>query len=187
MKNYRKNINELLLSYKTTNNQLKEQHQEVIFRQNDYNNCLEAQTITQTVSLIIQQQAHNQIAEIVTKCLQTVFGEDSYDFNILFEEKRNRTEARLVFEKNGEYLDPMSASGGGVVDVASFALRLSCLLLVKPQLRRILIMDEPFKFVSSIYRDNIRQLLEELSKELDVQFIMVTHINELVTGNIIRL
>ena len=48
-------------------------------------------------------------------------------------------------------------------------------------------MDEPFKFVSEEYRENVRVLLEQLSKEMSIQFIFVTHIQELVTGKVVKL
>lgn len=145
-----------------------------------------AQQIIQQIAQQIQEQAHNQIASVVTKCLEAVFDEP-YTFRILFEKKRGRTEARLIFERDGMEIDPMTGSGGGVIDVASFALRLSCLMLCKPQLRKILILDEPFKFVSEEYRRQIKLLLEQLSEEMKVQFIIITHINELKTGKIISL
>jgi len=152
----------------------------------------EAQRIVQEIAQRVQQIAHDHIARVVSKCLETIFDEP-YKFILNFERKRGRTEANLIFERDGESVDPLSASGGGVVDVAAFALRLSCLILSKPPLRRFLALDEPFKFVAKLgpegeeYRERIRQLLEELSKELDVQFLMVTHMDELETGHIVRL
>ena len=145
-----------------------------------------AQSIAQLVAQAIQQRAHNQIAGVVSKCLEIVFDEP-YVFKIKFEQKRGRTEAQLVFEREGLEVDPLTASGGGVVDVASFALRLSCLMLSKPKLRRVLIMDEPFKFVSEEYRENVKNMLEQLSHEMGIQLIFVTHIPELVTGKIVRI
>lgn len=146
----------------------------------------EAQKITQLVAQSVQQQAHDRIAGVVSRCLEAVFDEP-YQFRILFEQKRGRTEARLVFEREGLALDPLAASGGGVVDVAAFALRLSCLLLARPPLRRVLLLDEPFKFVSEQYRERVRLMLEKLAEDLDLQIIMVTHIEELKTGTIIDL
>ena len=147
---------------------------------------VEATTLAQTVAQAVQQQAHDQIAGVVSRCLEAVFP-DAYKFVIHFERKRGRTQARLTFERDGMEIDPMEASGGGVVDVASFALRLSCLILHKPPLRRVMVMDEPFRFVSEEYRERIRRLLHELSNEMDVQFILVTHISELKTGTIVEL
>lgn len=146
----------------------------------------EAQVFTQQIAQEIQQKAHARIAAVVSQCLEAVFDEP-YTFKINFEQKRGRTEATLVFERDGMEVDPLTASGGGVVDVAAFALRLSCLMLSRPPVRRMVVLDEPFKFVSEEYRGKVREMLEQLSKELNIQIIMVTHIPELETGTIIRL
>ncbi len=148
--------------------------------------ALEAQKVLQIVAQSVQQQAHDKIAGVVSQCLESVFDEP-YEFKILFEQKRGRTEAKLVFSRNGNECDPLTASGGGPVDVASFALRLSCLLLTRPATRRVLILDEPFKFLSENYRERIRVMLETLSKEMKVQIIMVTHLDELRCGKVIEL
>ena len=84
-------------------------------------------------------------------------------------------------------VDPMDGSGGGVVDVAAFALRVSCLMLSQPPLRRLLVLDEPFKFVSEGFRGRVRKMLETLADEMKLQIVMVTHIRELETGKIIEL
>lgn len=146
----------------------------------------DAQCLLQQIAQGIQENAHKQIAGVVSKCLSIVFDEP-YEFCISFERKRGRTEAALSFKRNNQHVDPMTASGGGVVDVAAFALRLACLSLSRPKLRRVLVMDEPFKFVSEQYRDRVRSMIETLAEEMEVQFIMVTHIPELVCGKVIRL
>jgi len=73
-----------------------------------------------------------------------------------------------------------------VVDVAAFALRLSALMLSRPARRRVVVLDEPFKFVSAGYRDRVRAMLENLAPDLEVQFIFVTHIDELRCGHIVE-
>jgi DNA repair exonuclease SbcCD ATPase subunit len=147
---------------------------------------LSAQQALQEISQAIQQKAHDRIASVVSRCLSAVF-DDPYEFNILFERKRGKTEARLVFVRDGREVDPISSSGGGVVDVASFALRVSSIMLSKPSLSKVVIMDEPFKFVSEVYRERVRDMLEMLSTELKIQFIFVTHMKELKTGTVIEL
>jgi len=164
-------------------------HTEVATRANVASNLAvleQAQGICQAVAQQVQQQAHERIASVVTKSLQAVF-DDPYEFRIHFERKRGRTEARLVFERGGEEIDPMEASGGGPVDVASFALRLSCMMLSRPPIRRLLVLDEPFKFVSPNLRDRVRRLIEGLSEEFGIQIIMVTHMDELRAGEIIEI
>jgi hypothetical protein len=147
---------------------------------------LEAQILLQSLAKLVQEKVHERVASVVSRCLEAVF-EEPYTFRIDFEQKRGRTEARLVFERDGMCVDPLTASGGGVIDVAAFALRLSCLLLIRPPLRRVLIMDEPFRFVSPDLRGRVRSLLQTLSTEMGIQFIIITHMEELVLGQVVRL
>lgn len=146
----------------------------------------EAQTLVTETAREIQQQVHRRISAVVSSCLKAVF-DDPYEFQIAFETKANRTEARIQFIRNGNALDPMSASGGGVVDVAAFALRIACLTLRKPALRKVLILDEPFRFLSAEYRPRVRSLIESLADEFGVQFIIVTHLDEFRCGKVITL
>lgn len=145
-----------------------------------------AHAIAAAVAAEVQRTAHRRIADIVSRSLIAVFDEP-YEFKINFEQKRGKTEARLTFVRDGSEIDPMEASGGGVVDVAAFALRLSCLLLSKPALRRLLVLDEPFRFVSAEYRPRVRALVESLASELDCQFLIVTHQDEFRIGDVIEL
>lgn len=137
----------------------------------------EAQKLLQAVAQTIQQQAHAKIAAVVGRCLSAVWDEP-YEFEVVFEQKRGRTDAKLVFLRDGHQVNPMRQSGGGVVDVASFALRLASLLLARPPRRRVLIADEPFRNLSVEYRSRMREVLGELSREMGVQFILVTHYSE---------
>lgn len=146
----------------------------------------QAHEVCQTVALQVQAQAHENISGVVSRCLTTVF-EEPYTFKLKWERLRGRTEVSMVFERDGVEVDPMGAAGGGVVDVAAFALRLACLMLHKPATRKCMVLDEPFKFVSAGNRHRVRQMLEDLARELDVQFIMVTHIEELKCGTVIDL
>lgn len=147
----------------------------------------DAQEILQHLSQAIQQKAHQKISEVVSLCLSSVFGEDAYQFAIEFERKRGKTEATLKFRRGGLSADPLSATGGGVVDVAAFALRISCLMLHRPRLSRVVVLDEPFKFVSVQYREQVRKMLEELAQDLKIQIIQVTHSEELTAGKVIDL
>src|SRR5690606_13070311 len=62
---------------------------------------------------------------------------------------------------------------GGVLDVISFGLRLSSLVLIRPRHRKVMILDEPFKNIrGDVYRSRIRSMIDQLSKKLNVQFIL---------------
>jgi len=93
----------------------------------------------------------------------------------------------LIFERNGLEMAPLTAAGGGTVDVAAFALRLAALMLQRPPQRRCLVLDEPFKYLSKAYRPVVRDLLLDLAEELGMQFIVVTHDAEMACGKIVRI
>jgi predicted ATPase len=150
----------------------------------------EAQKIVQTAAAEIQNRVHRQIASVVTRALKTVFGENTYDFEIRFTKKRNKTEAQLVFCRNGQIIDPLDAAGGGVVDVASLALRVACIVSSVPKLRRLVILDEPARHIHPDLRPVVLDLIRQLAIELNIQFLVVTHIQDcenLGHGKIIRL
>ncbi len=149
-------------------------------------NAKKAQAIFQSVAKNVQQNAHDQIAGIVSTCLSSVFDEP-YEFRIEFEQKRGKTEARLSFIRDGMAVDPLTGSGGGVVDVAAFALRLAALMLSRPAQRRLLVLDEPFRFVSANHQESLQSLVLSLSEKLDIQFLIVTHIDAMQIGKIVEL
>ena len=185
----RKKVNLLLTNLQVAKKTCEQEKENLEIANQNLIYTKEAQDIAQQIAQTIQQQAHNRIAGVVSKCLEAVFvGEDVYGFKIHFDRKRGRTEARLVLTKNGNEIDdPLDFDSGGVCEVAAFALRLSCLVLSKPRLRKVILFDEPFKSISVDYLDNVRELIDKLSKDFGVQFIIVTHISQLETGKIIRL
>ena len=160
----------------------KEKKKQLVKRSKDLEKAL---VITQKVAQMTQEELEYRISNIVTTALESVFP-DPYEFKVIFEIKRGKTEARLVFVRDGEVIDPLTASGGGVVDVAAFALRLSAYLITSPRPQPVIILDEPFRFVSEEYQEKVADLLEELSQKLEIQFIIVTHENTLKRGNIIE-
>jgi len=146
----------------------------------------DAQEILQLLAQAVQQKAHEKISGVVSSCLSAVFN-DPYSLRVQFDRKRGRTEASLRFVRGNLEVDPLTASGGGVVDVAAFALRAACLMLHRPRLSKIIVLDEPFKFVSAQYRENVKTMLEELSEDLGIQIVQVTHLEELTVGKVIEL
>jgi len=138
-----------------------------------------AQAIIQNVAKKTQAQLEFHISDIVSMALDTIF-DNPYKFKIEFVLKRNKTECELLFEKDREKINPLSASGGGVVDIASFALRIALWTLQRPQSRNTIILDESFKFVSKDLLPRVGLLLRKLSQKLNLQIILVTHLSELI-------
>ena len=73
----------------------------------------------------------------------------------------------------------MNASGGGVVDLTAFALRIACYVL-ENNTDNVIILDEPFRFISRDLQERAGKILKTLSNKLGIQIIMVTHIKELI-------
>jgi len=160
----------------------KEKLKEVKARLND---ILRAQEIAQEAAEQIQQQVHKQISDIVNKCLQTIF-DNPYEFKIRFVSKRGKTEAELIFMRDGRERKNV---GGGVVDVVAFALRLSSLLLTNNPVAPVEILDQPFGNVSKAhgYLERVPEMLLMLAEEFGIQFIQVTHVDELKMGKIVNI
>ena len=185
-KSHRQIVDSMVMEYELSTRQVRENVHALCDTQTKKSAIDEAKTIAQKVAQQIQQKAYGCISSTVTKCPQSIF-DDSYEFKIDLVQKRGKVEADIFFTRDGNRVDPLTATGGGVVDVAAFALRLASILMMGNRARKILVLDEPFKFVSEEYRDNICSLIETLSKDLGIQIIMVTHIEELRIGKIIRM
>lgn len=60
-------------------------------------------------------------------------------------------------------------------------------MLSNPPRRKLLVLDEPFRHLSSSYRPRVRAMLEALAEEFSVQIVMVTHAAELACGKVIEI
>ena len=147
---------------------------------NNFNLLIDAQAFLQDVAQKTQSKLKLQIEDIVNLALETCF-RNEYEFRIDFNVSRGKTEAELIFlsRLTGNKIDPMNASGGGVVDLTSFALRIACYTL-QYNINNVIVLDEPFRFISRDLQDKAGQILKSLSQKLGLQIIMVTHIPELV-------
>lgn len=184
---YRNRVNKLLAQRRTVAELVKKEEEALNDGMTSLESIIEAQKIAQAVAAQVQHSAHERIAAVVDRCMAAVFDEP-YSLDIQFEQKRGKTEAVIQFKRGELVVEPLEAAGGGVVDVAAFALRLACLVLRRPALRRLIVLDEPFRFVHSPrYRERVRTMLETLASEMGVQIIMVTGIDELQCGTVLEM
>jgi len=137
------------------------------------------------IAVMRQQRTFERFEQICNTCLSAIF-DDPYEVKLVTETKRNQNEVRIECLKHGEAFDPSNDEvEGGVLDIISFALRLAYISLAG--CRRLLILDEPFKWVDSDSRLRLRDCLKHLSERLDFQIIMVTHLPELIDDDTIQL
>jgi len=134
----------------------------------------QAREIVRAVGLETQQQLQYHISDITSLALEAVF-EDPYELVAEFVQRRNKTECDLYFSRDGEKVIPEEGSGGGAIDVASFALRIASWSMQTPKRRNVIILDEPFKFLDKERQPQASRMLKELSDRLEIQFIIITH------------
>lgn len=128
-----------------------------------------------------QDKVKFHLSNLVTTGLNTVFPEKGYKFHLDFVQRRNQSECDLLIEnKEGVRSKPMYRNGGGVNDILSLTLRIGRWSMSKAS--PIMILDEPSKFVDKEKQPMVVQLLQTLTEELGIQFIIVTHIPELAAG-----
>lgn len=189
MTNYRNQLNNLLTEYTLAKRQVKAEKDRQKETRANLEALQQAQKIVQTVAEQVQTEAHGKITAIVNRCLKAIFGKGAYEFAIRFVSARGKTEAKLVFLKNGEELDPKLAVGGGTVDVAAFALRLTDLLLARPARRRLIISDEPFKWINGeTYQERTAGMLDMLAEDFGFRFVFVSDDSWMLqTGKVIEL
>jgi len=142
-------------------------------------NIAKASALASVIAKQTQEELCIQLTSLVTLALKAVFP-DPYKFVLRFEEKRGKTEALLLVERNGMEVDPYDAAGGGVVDVISFALRICMWKLAEKPSRNTLVLDEPYRFVSRDLQAKIGGMLRDISNKLGLQMIIVTHEEELM-------
>lgn len=188
-KGVRKKLDSLLGQYRHALIKVEEETALLKEAQGRVEDTLKAQKIIQEVAEAVQNKAHRQITSVVCRCLEAVFEEDAYEFQINFVQKRGKTEAQLLMIDKGVVLDdPLHQGGGGQCEVASFALRLACLLLEKPQRRRVLFLDEPFRNVNGdVYQERMGGMLLSLAKELNVQMVIVSDDSWMKVGKVVQL
>ena len=138
----------------------------------------QSREVIKETGLRTQQALAFHISDITSLALQAVFPEP-YDLVVDFVQRRNKTECDLWFERDGERLSPMDASGGGAVDVAAFALRVASWSMQHPRSRNTIILDEPMRFLSTDLQPKASEMLKQLSEKLGLQFIIITHEEEL--------
>lgn len=134
----------------------------------------QAREIVKKVGVETQNQLSYQIGDITSLALDAVFP-DPYELVADFVQRRNKTECDLLFMKSDARIDPLSAAGGGVVDVAAFALRVASWSMQSPRSRNTIILDEPMRFLSRSLQGKASVMLKEISEKLGLQFIIITH------------
>lgn len=128
-------------------------------------------------SEMAREAARGRAESAVTDALQAIFGPE-LSFKVDVVERRGRPEAEFsaVTDLGGESLATpvLDARGGGVVDVASLALRVLAAAAASPEGSPV-ILDEPGKHLSEGYSRALGELLGAVAAQTGRQVVAVTH------------
>jgi len=145
--------------------------------------CLheQARDVLNASMILTQDKVKSFVEQIVSLSLSMVYGPD-YSFEMETKISRNQAEICPWILKNGVRVSPRGEVGGGVNDIAAFALRLVIYSLLRTSrtLTNTLILDEPAKFLSRDKQLLFGQMLKKISEMLDVQIIIVSHSNGII-------
>ena len=142
-------------------------------------NAIIAKEIVLSVAELTQSDIGKRVSELTSLALASVW-EDPYDFEVEFVQRRGVTEADLWFVRRGHKIEPLAASGGGTVDIASLGLRLAVWSLNKTA--AVFILDEPFRNLSLDMHIKASIMLQTLSKQLEIQIIMAAASDDMIAG-----
>lgn len=127
----------------------------------------------------IRREIEESIEQVVTSALQAILG-PQYRFEIEYLTTKNSVSAQFListpFGKDDFLLsDPLTANGGSICDILSFALRIAILELYTPKIEGPIIFDESGRFISKEYRLNTSEFLLRISEDTNRQIIFITH------------
>ena len=137
--------------------------------------------VLQKMSAFRREAARNRLEELGTMALQYSLGPD-YKMVIDMPQTKKKPTAEVYVLHLPTLLktNPESENGGGVVDILSFAMRFIVLQSMSdPVIDGPIIMDEPFKMVSSEYVPMLIDFMKKIAEDFDRQIIVVTHNNDL--------
>lgn len=136
-----------------------------------------------------QDLIRDRIDKPVTTTLQTVYQDNSLAFVTEIERSGDRMEVDFRFKKgNRTVTGPiLDSEGGGLIDIASFTLRL-CIFRLEG-CKGPLVLDEPFRQVDKQALPRAAAFVNTVAKDMNIQIIIVTHSDVVadLASNTIRL
>jgi len=121
----------------------------------------------------------DKIKEYVTYGLKTVIIDQNLEFDCEVITKNNKPWVELNTKNDkGTSENALDAFGGSIAQIESLILRVLAILQLK--LYPLLIMDESLNAVSPHYLNNTSILLKELSKQLGIKILLITHNTEIL-------
>lgn len=131
-----------------------------------------------------RQELKTRVESLVTRGLRAVFGREDYEFT--FKVSLKRDVFGVIPMLRSKYGDReiettvAGSRGGGIANVVAFLLRVIVMSLARPKVAPVLVLDESFSMVSADKLRGVASLLRELNETAGIQFVLVTHKEELL-------
>lgn len=131
--------------------------------------------IAKAVGLATQKQLEFRLSAQVSFAMDAVF-DNPYRLKLLFQERRGKTEADLLFVRDQLEFPPIGSAGGGAIDVAALALRIAYWTMRRDRsIRPVLLLDEPLsQLKGDEHNRRALAVIREISHQLGLQIIMVS-------------
>lgn len=140
--------------------------------------------VLQAASEVRRQELKDRVDSLVTRGLRAVFDDENYEFSFNVTLARGQFGVvpvlKTMFEGKPQETSICEGHGGGVADVIGFILRVIVLSLSRPRVAPIMVLDEAFSHVDPTRLPGVAMLLKELSESAGVQFVLITHKQELL-------
>lgn len=128
----------------------------------------------------LRDKVKERLESIVNTALKAVFTDEQNEFKIIPRQTKNGVMYDLFGVTNGKITPLQDSNAGGLLDIVAMALQIAFLRLFSNRLRQTMILDEPFKNLDKRRIVLACQWLKLVSVEFEIQFIIVTHLDDLI-------
>lgn len=118
-----------------------------------------------------------KITSLISFGLNSILDRQGMELKLDSRLQRGRQFYQFRLIDNGMEIDPLKSCGGGVINILSILLRI--VILSMSSNRKFLVIDEGFANLSANHREKAVDFLKLAAQKLGVQFLIVTHQEEL--------
>ena len=127
---------------------------------------------------IMSKEFIEQLTDLLTYALQTIFFNKDYSVKILLRESRNSKQAEVILvtkQEDGEIIESYIPDncGGGISSVIGLVLQIFFIQYYK--LNKLLVIDEGLSQISAEYIPGTMEFLKTLAHERGFKFLLVCH------------
>jgi len=128
---------------------------------------------------LLKERLETSLSSIVSDGLTRVYGEP-LQLVIELDDRADLPVARFrLRDERGLETELIEARGGGLVNIASFLLKVRLIMGMVPEQARVLALDEPFVNVDGVAIDAVCALLRRIAHEGGFQVIVITQRTDL--------